>query len=66
MQPNDPDSPWRSRPSRLFGSDQRPSIYTLPPPELEPEPLDDPANLVPFPAPPLPPPPSLPVEELPW
>jgi hypothetical protein len=66
MQPLDPSSPWPSRLPRLAGSDpQRPSFYALPPPELEPEPLDDPANLLPFP--PAPPSPPSPVHvDLPW
>lgn len=65
MQPYEPHSPWATRLPRLAGSDQRPSLYTLAPPELEPEPLDDPANLVPFPR--MPVPPALPAEtDLPW
>jgi hypothetical protein len=66
MQPFDPDSPWRSRLPRLPGSDQRASILSFPPPELEPDPLDDPANLLPFPAPPPPPAAPAEVRDLPW
>lgn len=51
MHLDDPALSWQSRLPRRSGSDQRASILTFPPPELEHEPLDDPGNLVPFPLP---------------